>query len=399
MSKGMFFYVGGFELPNKNAAAYRALSNAKIFRELGYDVTLVGIDSARLDGGLQPCAQRFSDFECYSVPYPNSIRSWIRHLTAPHGLIKLLAMPYRERILGVICYNYPAIAQWRIRRLCWTLGIKHIADATEWYDSSAGSILYRGLKWFDTAARMYFIHDRADGILTTSKFLSDFYLRRGKIITELPTLYDCMQLKQPPRIAEDGPKRFIYAGTPFHADYINKERSNMKERLDLSIHLFYRLLTAGYDFRFDIFGIDKQTYLRVFPEHAHMLESMQQKVVYHGRQPNNLVLEKIQRSDFSILFRDINRVTLAGFPTKVAESITLGTPVITNKIPSLERYDGIPGLFLTNMGEEYALLERFCTLSRIEIIQLKQKTYQSGAFDYRKFSSEISKFLGKIGVR
>lgn len=38
MHKGTILYVGGFELPDKNAAAHRVLSNAKIFRELGYNV-------------------------------------------------------------------------------------------------------------------------------------------------------------------------------------------------------------------------------------------------------------------------------------------------------------------------------------------------------------------------
>ena len=36
-------YLGGFELPDKNAAAQRVLSNAKLLREMGHDVTFAGI--------------------------------------------------------------------------------------------------------------------------------------------------------------------------------------------------------------------------------------------------------------------------------------------------------------------------------------------------------------------
>lgn len=43
-SKGTIIYVGGFELPDKNAAAQRVLSIAKILRELGYDVIFLGVD-------------------------------------------------------------------------------------------------------------------------------------------------------------------------------------------------------------------------------------------------------------------------------------------------------------------------------------------------------------------
>ena len=38
-------YVGGFELPDKNAAAHRVLGNAKAFRDLGNDVAFISIDS------------------------------------------------------------------------------------------------------------------------------------------------------------------------------------------------------------------------------------------------------------------------------------------------------------------------------------------------------------------
>lgn len=37
-------YVGGFELPDKNAAAHRVLNNARLLRELGYEVVFCGVD-------------------------------------------------------------------------------------------------------------------------------------------------------------------------------------------------------------------------------------------------------------------------------------------------------------------------------------------------------------------
>ena len=36
-------YIGGFELPDKNAAAHRVISNAFLLRELGYEVSFIGI--------------------------------------------------------------------------------------------------------------------------------------------------------------------------------------------------------------------------------------------------------------------------------------------------------------------------------------------------------------------
>ena len=36
-------YLGAFELPDKNAAAQRVISNGKLLREMGFEVTYVGI--------------------------------------------------------------------------------------------------------------------------------------------------------------------------------------------------------------------------------------------------------------------------------------------------------------------------------------------------------------------
>ena len=43
MAKGKVLYIGGFELPDKNAAAQRVLSVGKALREIGYKVFYLGI--------------------------------------------------------------------------------------------------------------------------------------------------------------------------------------------------------------------------------------------------------------------------------------------------------------------------------------------------------------------
>lgn len=45
MDKKVIIYIGGFELPDKNAAANRVMNNAKIMRDIGYHVVLVGVSA------------------------------------------------------------------------------------------------------------------------------------------------------------------------------------------------------------------------------------------------------------------------------------------------------------------------------------------------------------------
>ena len=75
--------------------------------------------------------------------------------------------------------------------------------------------------------------------------------------------------------------------------------------------------------------------------------------MFHGKVSNLEARNKISKADFSILFRNVNKMTSAGFPTKVSESISCGTPVITNSTSDLEHYiiNGKNG-FLVNLNSK-----------------------------------------------
>ena len=397
MSKGTIIYIGGFELPDRNAAAHRVLANGKILRELGYEVVFMGVDSAR-SVGAELLRHDFFGFESWSVPYPAGGVAWLKYILGLSTILKFLQKSRPAKIVGVICYNYPAVAQGRIRLLCQRAGMKMIADATEWYDASAGSLIHRAIKFLDTSLRMHIIHRLADGVITTSKYLTAFYDRRGKATVELPTLFDADKFQSPSPREDIARKYFIYVGSPFDAGRVNKARSNLKERLDVCIEVFYQLYTAGEDFCFEIYGIGADDYLHVFPEHASMLQEMAQCTAFKGRQPNQLVLKRIAECDFSIFFRDETRVTLAGFPSKLAESISCGTPVVSNKMVSLENHAQSEGLFLSSRGEELALVKQVMTYSSAEINAIKQRAYHSRTFDYRNYVTKVSEFLAEVEV-
>jgi len=129
-----------------------------------------------------------------------------------------------------------------------------------------------------------------------------------------------------------------------------------------------------------------------------MLQEMAQCTVFKGRQPNELVLKRIAECDFSIFFRDETRVTLAGFPSKLAESISCGTPVVSNRMVSLEDYAQSAGLFISARGEELTLVKQVMDFSPTEINAMKQRAYHSRTFDYRKYKEKLDAFLIGIGV-
>jgi len=112
----------------------------------------------------------------------------------------------------------------------------------------------------------------------------------------------------------------------------------MKDRLDLILELLGEAQRAGARFRFDIFGITRDAYLAAVPRGIVDLEELANSVVFHGRVSSTEAAAAIRDADFTILIRDGNRVTLAGFPTKFSESVLQGTPVLANPIGEIEGY-------------------------------------------------------------
>jgi glycosyltransferase involved in cell wall biosynthesis len=291
------------------------------------------------------------------------------------------------------------LAQLRIARLCEKINAKIISDATEWYDASAGGLLYRIVKSGDTFLRMKVAHTSADGVITTSKYLTEFYKKRNKVVVNIPTLFDVDRFQHPPPRKNIRSIRFIYVGNPFNQTKVNKHLSNIKERLDVCVEIFQEMHKEGKAFSFDVYGISQQDYLEVFPEHKEILHQMENCVFFRGWQPNQYVADRIADSDFSIFFRDQTRVTMAGFPSKLAESISCGTPVICNSADAA-RYTGTAekNLFLASRGQELALVRSVFQYSSSELDELKSRAYFSRAYDYRSYVGKVADFLSRIGV-
>lgn len=125
--KQTIIYIGGFELPDKNAAAHRVLNNAKILRDNNYEVIFIDIDKQC----VKPIKETFSicfGFKRYSMKYLN------KRLYSIEDFICVFNI-YRDSIVSVIAYNFPAIALYKLKNVCKNNNIKLFSDCTEWYGS------------------------------------------------------------------------------------------------------------------------------------------------------------------------------------------------------------------------------------------------------------------------
>lgn len=378
---GKVFYIGGFDLPDKNAAAQRVIANAKIFVCLDYEVRLCGLSS---DDENAYKEFEYEGLMCINLPYPKGNKEWLIQLTSIGGYLPMIENWKPDLI---IAYNYPAVALWKLLNYSRRHGIKIIADCTEWYHAR-GTLGFRLIKNADTLLRMRFVQPRMDGMIAISHFLERYYRNRGMKVLYLPPLVDMnnpkweMALSQ--KIDEDGISLF-YAGT-----------TSRKDRLDIVIRALMHIVdSCDKEIKLDIVGITDSRFHDIYPQFGQLPDF----VHFCGRLPHQEVLNMLVNHDYQIFIREETRVNMAGFPTKYVESISSGTLVLTNYTSDLKDYlkEGITGFPLdisSEQGLEASLLKTL-SVSKAEIRRIRNRLNTS-QFDYHYFVESARLFLNSI---
>lgn len=351
-------YIGGFQLPDQNAAALRVMANAKALRECGYKVVFV---NALIEANDQsPKWISYDDFECYEYKR----ESQNQYLLECKKIISLID---KCKANIVVAYNYPSIALNKLRKYCQKHGIKCIADATEWYVPT-GNLFFRLIKGFDTEFRMRYVHSRMDGVIAISDYLYQYYKNKVKTV-KIPPLVDLNEDKwKILSVKRNKELKFIYAGSP----------SAQKEKLDLIVEVIEKL-DVSICVHLDIVGITEEQFYEMYG-----YKYVGDRVTFWGRIPNTQVIKMTKEADWTIVLRENNKVVEAGFPTKVVESISCGTPIIVNKFSNIEEYITFEeGILLNNISDfDKVLVEK--------IQQYKIKGMKTDIFHYSKYVEKFS---------
>jgi glycosyltransferase involved in cell wall biosynthesis len=394
-------YFGGFALPNRNAACHRAYANAKLIGQFGIDTRIVGFEPAD-STAVRRMAPTKGGIGLLALPTKSGklpIVSSFRLNPGP-AIHYLKCLGKRRRIAGVICYNYPSIAQAGLQAYCRLNGIRYISDVTEWNSGGGLGAARLLLKSVDNSVRIRILNWMGDGIITTAPFVTAYYGKFGNSAGELPTLFDKTTLvtrphSQPPPGA---PVRVMFVGPGFDVQIPKAEPKHLKERIDLIVRLAAAAIDSGRDFYLDVFGLTREQFSRHFPDDASIADHCHDRIAFHGRVSHETILEALLRADFSIILRDNKRANNAGFPTKFAESLTAGTPVIIDRIESLAAYHQHPHVILIDRTNPVAMARSL--LQKIEDYRLRESrnpsplsTFQT--FDYTNFRHEMAKAIGQ----
>jgi glycosyltransferase involved in cell wall biosynthesis len=133
-----------------------------------------------------------------------------------------------------------------------------------------------------------------------------------------------------------------------------------------------------------------------------LLDSMDGIVYIMGKIPQQEVHQAYMDADYSIFIREDKRSSHAGFPTKLAESMAAGTPVITNDTGDIGLYlkNGENGYLLQDTSPESIkkVLEKILQLTSEETIEMRSKARKTAeeSFDFRVYKQLMKDFLEDV---
>ena len=390
-------YTGFFRFPCYDAAASRVLNKARILRALGHDVMFISFGGKERDEDKRANGYVFDGF-----PYivTNEIgdnrRSLIKKVIGKYNQgtksINKIKAFNADAIIG---YNTSYAVAKKLLDYCMERHIPYIEDRTEWYSANetfGGRMmpLYWLSEWNMKHVQREFVKNK----IVISTFLDEYYCHSNNII--LPPLIDTLDAKwshscncKDERVIRHKGRRLIFAGNPAKKDLLSNIIKGLSDANPIENRL--QLIVVGVS--------DTQSNLFVDIE---MKRKLGNSLVFLGRVPQDEVPSYYGISDCSLIIRENDRKNRAGFPTKMAESMAAGCPVMMNLTSDLADYakDGKNAIIIKDFSTQSvtAGFLRLVNLQEEQLAKMKSSAKVVGQerFDWRNYMINMELFMDNL---
>lgn len=300
-------YFGNFDFVNGFAACNRAIGNAVCFSKLGYETYIFGTG---FEGFSQTEFANLHHIHCIAKPFENKLKNYIQCDCYIECVKKI-------NPTVVVFYNLPSIPFLKIMLYCRKHHIKIISDVTEWYSTKGVRLCLKPIKWLDTHLRMKYLNKKCDCLIVISTYLKNYYRDVKNKIMVYPVM-DYVRWEA---------EKFGYYRTEEKRSDVSLIGKGVLAKDDTEF-LKHLLLSLGKK-RFNIIGINKES----FEKKAKF--KCPPNVFFYPKLNREGVLKIYSRTAWNYVVRKPNKSNMAGFPSKFAESMILGVPVIYNDFSDL----------------------------------------------------------------
>lgn len=370
--------------PNGDAGSVRQYSFAKLYKELGFEVTVVGLGNCTNYQLVTSDAISYISLRSAQ----NTLTARVKNYVGFKSRLKRFLSNYGNcEYIHVV--NIPVNALFYIKKYAKKHNIKLIHDSVEWYSpeqfkNGRFSLQYiikdkYNTKWID----------KQFSVIAISSFLEKHFKSRGINAVRIPVIMDISEMPCEKRTAEDKTV-FLYAGSPGKKDYlaeIIKGFSLLPQELLTRVEL-------------QLLGISKEQLATLCGVEEGAVEYMGNSLVCLGRVPREEVMNRLAAADFTVLLRsETQRYAKAGFPTKAVESLSTATPIITNLTSDLGLYlkDGYNSIIVSDcLPTAFSkAVEKAATLTASEKNQMYSNARKTAEehFDYKLYGKTLEKII------
>lgn len=315
----------------------------------------------------------------------------ITNLSKAELSLKALKEYCKQCPVDVVGMNAKCDRFWLISQYCSENGIKLIIENCEWYDSSNFKHGEKDPEYVQNQKMIEEGFKQADGFISISRLLDEHNSHFGRYSVRIPTILDSEEVEYS-TITQNERIKLIYTG----------RAGKSKEFLKPIIDALVRDKLLKEKMQFDIYGLNLFQLLRNINYDILLFFRARKLIHIHGNVEQVRMPEIIRKSDFQIFVRPNRRSSNAGFPTKLGESMMVGTPVIANDTGDICLYlrDGENGFVINGTGRKdvQTTLRRVIDLKSTERQNMRKKARLCAEqnFDYRKYQKHILDLLQNL---
>lgn len=315
------FIVTDNRYPNNDAPSVRLHLLAKMLKEHGHEVLVYsrcvaskegcndGVDYISLRGEYKTV---IGNLHHYYIQYGKTIKRSIKEQKPDAILVATSLSSFLLKWLKKHRKKY---------------GYQLFHDCVEWYSKEEFAHPYLSFDYMKKELWLKHLLLSDVKIIAISRYLMDYYKRNNIDCAYIPSVCD---VDKSFSLQTNHDKTIIfYAGSPGNKDHF----------AEVFRAVFQMDKEKREKLQFRIAGASKEQFLT----NAQMSESefahIEETFYFMGRISREQVHEELCNADYTILIRPAEqRYAMAGFPTKVPESLSAGTPVICNYTSDLEMY-------------------------------------------------------------
>lgn len=307
--------------PNGDAGSIRQEKLAIMLRAIGYDVFVVGMGvctqgRTQMENGIPYISLRYEN-DCRMRKIMGYVMYWKR-------LREILEKQKPELVL---MDDIGVGRTLKLQKYCGKHSIPLVHDSVEWYspEQFRHGKLSKGYIRKDLLNR--YIINKQCKVIAISKFLQYYFLNKGIECVNIPVVLSHMDICKE-KSTDKSVITFTYAGQPGKKDYLTVMIKAFSLMTDEQLS----------NVIFNIMGCTEKQIVASGVAQT-VINRLRNQVKIYGRVPHEKVLEILKRSDFTLLMRSpTQRYAIAGFPSKIVESLSCGTPVICNLTSDLGEF-------------------------------------------------------------